>query len=159
MTKKGIIHGTFKPKMRFSSSLEKAAKIEYVAASKMAYPMMKSHIPMKPVLGLMALDTKAYTLPADAVLWASWEKPRATRKTAAKERTIASGIAAPANWAMKGVLKNMATEGAMNPMETTIASRVESAPPLRPCCSALASIVPPPYKIPQSLTEVASCRT
>jgi hypothetical protein len=52
MTKKGITHGTFRPKMRFSSSLEKAAKIEYVAASKMAYPMMKIHIPMKPVSGI-----------------------------------------------------------------------------------------------------------
>jgi hypothetical protein len=30
------------------------------------------------------------------------------------------------------VLKNIATEGAMNPMETTIASNVERAPPLRP---------------------------
>src|SRR3712207_1292822 len=143
MTKKGITHGTFRPKMRFSSSLEKAAKIEYVAASKMAYPMMKIHIPMKPVLGLMALDMKAYTLPADAVLWASWEKPRATRKTAEKERTIASGIAAPANWAMKGVLKNIATEGAMNPIDTTIASKVVSAPLLRPSPFALASIFPP----------------
>jgi hypothetical protein len=33
---------------------------------------------------------------------------------------------------MSGVLKNIATEGAMNPMETAIASTVESAPPLRP---------------------------
>ena len=59
MTRKGITHGTFRPKMRFSSSLEKAAKIEYVAASNMAYPTMKSHIPMKPVLGLMALEMNA----------------------------------------------------------------------------------------------------
>src|SRR5215210_2072707 len=132
MTKKGMNQGTFTPKMRFNSSLEKEAKIEYVAASKMPYPMINSHIPIKPVLGLMALDTNAYTLPADAGLWASWEKPRATRKTAAKENNIASGIAAPANWAMKGVLKNIATEGAMNPIDTTIASSVVSAPPLRP---------------------------
>src|SRR5215218_704391 len=138
MTRKGMIHGTLMPKMRFNSSLEKEAKIEYVAASKMPYPMMKNHIPMNPVLGLMALDTKAYTLPAEAVLPASWEKPRATRKTAAKENSIDSGIAAPAKPAMNGVLKNIATEGAMNPMETTIASSVESAPPLRPC-SELAS--------------------
>jgi hypothetical protein len=33
---------------------------------------------------------------------------------------------------MKGVLKNMATEGAMNPIETTIASTVLSAPLFRP---------------------------
>src|SRR5918999_1685459 len=143
MTKKGITHGTLRPNMRSSSSLAKAAKIEYVAASKMAYPMIKSHIPMKPALGLMALVTNAYTLAADAVLWASCEKPRATRKTAAKESSIASGIAAPANWAMKGVLKNIATDGAMNPIDTTIASRVVKAPPLRPSPFALASIVPP----------------
>jgi hypothetical protein len=98
----------------------------------MPYPMMKNYIPMKPVLGLMAFETNAYTLPAEAVLRASWEKPRATRKTAAKESSIASGIAAPAKPAMSGVLKNIATEGAMNPIETTIASTVESAPPLRP---------------------------
>jgi hypothetical protein len=105
----------------------------------MPYPMIKNHIPIKPVFGLIAFDTKAYTLPAEAVLWASWEKPRATMKTAAKENSIASGIAAPAKPAINGVLKNIATEGAMNPMETTIASNVESAPPLRPS-SDLASI-------------------
>src|SRR3712207_4958765 len=98
---------------------------------------------MKPALGLMALEMKAYTLPADAVLRARCEKPKATSKTAAKESNIASGIAAPANWAMKGVLKNIATEGAMNPIDTTIASRVVSAPLLRPSPFALASIFPP----------------
>src|SRR5215212_3064627 len=158
MAKKGMTHGTLSPKIRFSSSLEKEAKIEYVAASKMPYPMMKSHIPMKPVLGLMALDTNAYTLPADAVLWASCEKPKATRNTAAKENNIASGIAAPANWAMKGVLKNIATEGAMNPIDTTIASSVVSAPPLRPSRSALASIscLPSGTQKPQTYVK---CRT
>jgi hypothetical protein len=88
------------PKVRSKSSLEKEAKIEYVAPSKMPYPMIKNHIPIKPVLGLMAFDTKAYTLPAEAVLRASSEKPKATRKTAAKESNIESGIAAPENWAM-----------------------------------------------------------
>src|SRR5918998_4111534 len=132
MKKKGINQGTLRPKVRFISSLAKEPKIEYVAASKMPYPMMKSHIPMKPVLGLMAFETNAYTPPAEAVLRASWENPRATRKTAAKENAIERGIAAPANWAMNGVLKNIATEGAMKPMETTIASRVVSAPPFRP---------------------------
>src|SRR5918997_3406946 len=130
--KKGITQGTLMPKVRSSSSLAKEPKIEYVAASKMPYPMMKNHIPIKPVLGFMALETNAYTLPADAVLRASCEKPKATRKTAAKDNSIASGIAAPANCAMNGVLKNIATDGAMNPMETIIASRVLSAPPLRP---------------------------
>src|SRR5918998_4809577 len=100
MTRNGTIQGTAMPKVRSMSSLEKEAKIEYVAASKMPYPMMNSHIPINPVLGFMASDTNAYTLPADAVLRASCEKPRATIKTAAKDNNIASGIAAPANWAI-----------------------------------------------------------
>ncbi len=45
---------------------------------------------------------------------------------------MVSGIAAPANPAMKGVLKNIATDGAMKPIEIIIASGVESAPPLSP---------------------------
>jgi hypothetical protein len=59
MTRKGITHGTLKPKVRSKSSVEKEAKIEYVAASKMPYPMIKNHIPIKPVLGWMAFETNA----------------------------------------------------------------------------------------------------
>jgi hypothetical protein len=59
MTRNGMIQGTAMPKVRSMSSLEKEAKIEYVAASKMPYPIMKNHIPIKPVLGFMALETNA----------------------------------------------------------------------------------------------------
>ncbi len=60
MTRKRITHGTLKPKVRSKSSVEKEAKIEYVAASRMPYPMIKNHIPIKQsVLRLMAFETNA----------------------------------------------------------------------------------------------------